>query len=122
MAISERSAKRPRGPGRRFKAGESGNPKGRPVLPSDYKEAMEDLGPRGLAALANIVDDPDHPRHEQAAEYLVNRWKGAPTQRGEISGPGGGPIDLRENHMTREEMRREIERLEAGEDPPGDAE
>ena len=78
------------------------------------------LGPRALEVLEEVLGGPDHPRREQAAEYVTNRWKGAPTSRSEVSGPGGGPIETRDLQMTREEMRREIERLEADEDEPGD--
>jgi hypothetical protein len=113
-----------------FKKGKSGNPGGRPKLPPEYKLAMEDLGPRGLQALSDIIENPFHPRREQAAEYIVNRWKGTPTQRIEQSGPDGGPIAVTDLRMTREEMRRELEVLEAAErvagsepgEPPGDGE
>jgi hypothetical protein len=78
-----------------WKPGTSGNPKGRIPLPADYKLAMEDLGPRGLQALSNIVDDPAHPNHAAVAIYAVNQWKGSPKQRTELSGPGGGPIQTK---------------------------
>ncbi len=115
-----------------FKKGKSGNAGGRPKLSPEYKLAMEDLGPRGLQALSDIIENPFHPRREHAAEYIVNRWKGTPTQRIEQSGPDGGPIAVTDLRMTREEMRREIEVLEAAErvagagagdepgEPPGD--
>lgn len=85
------------------------------------------MGPRALDALDAIIDDPSHPRHEQCLEYVMNRWKGAPVARAELSGPDGGPIETRDAKMTREELRREIERAEsrAGtdeteDDPPPD--
>lgn len=84
---------------------------GRPPLPPEYKLAMEDLGPRGLQALANIIEDPTYPRHEQACEYVVNRWKGTPTTRIEQSGPGGGPIAVK-TVLTSDEKRARIRALE----------
>ncbi len=128
---SEQSAKRkPRGPGRRFPPGKSGNPKGRPPLPEDYKTFLSDrLGPKGLAALEAILDNPRHPRHEQCAEYVINRWKGTPTVKTEIAGPDGGPIAVK-TVMTSDEKRARVASLIAtarararaghtGEDDPG---
>jgi len=92
---------------------------------------MEDrLGPAGLAALDAILANPDHPRHEQAAEYIVNRWKGTPTARTEISGPAGGPVALKTVLTSDEKRRRIVElaalaaaRVEAGKktDEPGES-
>lgn len=89
-----RSAKgRGRGFGRPFEPGNTaGVGHGRPPIPKDYKLAMEDLGPEGVEACGNIVRDPSHPRHADVAMYLVNRWKGTPKSRTEVSAPGGGPI------------------------------
>jgi hypothetical protein len=96
-----------------FKPGQSGNPKGRPPLPLDYKLAMNDrIGPKGLAALEAVLDNPQHPRHEQAAEYAVNRWKGTPTVKTEVSGPDGGPLAVREVR-TSDERRARLRELEA---------
>ncbi len=79
-----------------WKPGQSGNLKGRPPLPKDYKIAMNDrLGPKGLECLDAILHNPTHPRHEQAVEYTINRWKGTPTVKVEASGPAGGPIEVR---------------------------
>jgi hypothetical protein len=35
------------------------------------------------------------PPDRQANEYLINRIMGKPTERQELSGPDGGPIDLK---------------------------
>jgi hypothetical protein len=90
--------------------GKSGNPKGRTPLPADYKLALDDLGPRGLQALSNIIDDPSYPRHEQACEYVLNRWKGTPTVKTEMSGPGGGPIAVK-TVLTSDEKRARFRQL-----------
>jgi hypothetical protein len=117
MARKRGKNAKPKAPGKaRGKPFEPGNQAakghGRPSLPADYKAAMEDLGPRGLQALANIVDDPSHPRHEHAAEYIVNRWKGTPKQRTELSGPEGGPIPVKAVRTSDEKRRRLIELAE----------
>lgn len=98
-AVSPEEAARRRkrkAPPHAWKPGQSGNPKGRKPLPTDYKTFLNDrLGPMGLAALESILDNKDHPRHEQAVEYTINRWKGTPTVKVETSGPAGGPIEIR---------------------------
>jgi hypothetical protein len=86
---------------------------GRPKLPADYKAALEDMGPRGMQALQNILDNPDHPRHEQAAEYIVNRWKGTPTVKVESSGPNGGPIPVALATTSGAKRARAVALLEA---------
>lgn len=76
---------------------------------------MSDLGPRGLQALSDIIEDKKHPRHEQAAEYVVNRWKGTPTARHEVTTPPGQPIgvvaDVKRTEPTSDEKRRELAAL-----------
>jgi hypothetical protein len=94
-----------------FKPGQSGNLAGRTPLPADYKVAMADrLGPKGLACLEAILDTPDHPRHEQAVEYTINRWKGTPTVRTELTGPAGGPLAIK-TVLTSDEKRTRVAEL-----------
>jgi hypothetical protein len=90
---SERSAKRLRSRGRPFQKGKSGNPKGRPPISPEYKAAMSQLEPDALEGLAEIVRDRRHPQREKAIEYVINRNRGKPTERREISGPGGEPVE-----------------------------
>lgn len=70
------------------------------------------IGPKGLAAIESILDNPDHPRYGQTAEYAVNRWKGPPTARVEISGPAGGPMAIK-TVLTSDEKRRRTAELAA---------
>lgn len=65
---------------------------GRPPISPEYKAAMTQLEPEALTALGDILRDPRHPQREKAAEYVVNRNRGKPTERREISGPGGEPV------------------------------
>ena len=71
---------------------------------------MEDVGPRGLQAISNIIDDPAHPQHATVAMYVVNRWKGTPTVKTEIGGPGGGPIPIK-TVLTSDEKRARVAAL-----------
>jgi hypothetical protein len=117
MARKRGKNAKPKAPGKaRGKPFELGNQAarghGRPSLPADYRAAMEDLGPRGLQALSDIVADPEHPRHEHACEYVVNRWKGTPKQRTELSGPEGGPIPVKAVRTSDEKRRRVAELAE----------
>lgn len=118
--IRRKSGKRDARGGKRrtsWKPGQSGNTKGRPLLPLDYKLAMSDrVGPKGLAALEAILDNPKHPRHEQAAEYAVNRWKGTPTVKTEISGPEGGPVAVRQVLTSDEKRARAAALIQAARD------
>lgn len=117
MKKAQKKGKRTRGkPGRRggkrstsWTKGKAPKSPGRPPLPEDYKTFLNDqLGPKGLAALDAILDDPEHPRHEQAAEYVVNRWKGTPTAKTEIAGPGGGPIPVTTEPTSGEKRARAL--------------
>jgi len=54
---------------------------------------MEQLEPEALEAIGAIIRDPLNPRRGQTAEYVINRLRGKPTERREISGPGGEPVE-----------------------------
>ncbi len=102
---------KPRGGKRRtsWKPGKSGNPKGRPPLPEDYKLAMKVLDPLATKVLEEVMSDPRHPRRQQAAEYVLNRNHGTPRVRTEVSTPVGKPIEVKVRGvraMTTEERQR----------------
>lgn len=97
-----------------YKPGQSGNPKGRPPLPPDYKLAIGEMGKESLDALRVIIHSPDHPRHEQALEYTINRWKGAPRSHVDLSSPPGAPVamEIKERTApTSDDLRRELAAL-----------
>jgi hypothetical protein len=53
---------------------------------------MSQLEPEALEGLGEIVRDRRHPQREKAIEYVINRNRGKPTERREISGPNGEPV------------------------------
>ena len=78
--------------GRPFKRGESGNPGGRPRAVRAVEEAAKAHTETALATLAEICGDQKAPPAARvaAAEALLNRGWGRPTQRlagDEIAGP-----------------------------------
>ena len=58
-------------------------------LPKGTREAFTVISDLAFEALRNIVQDPDHPRHEQACEYALNQKWGTARQHVEISDPSG---------------------------------
>lgn len=107
---------KPRGGKRRtsWKKGQSGNLKGRPVLPEDYKAAMKILDPMATKVLQAVLDDPKHPRRQQAAEYVLNRNHGTPRTRTEVSTPIGKAIEVKVRgvrSMTTEERQKHVDEL-----------
>lgn len=107
---------KPRGGKRRtsWKPGQSGNLKGRPPLPEDYKQAMKVLDPLATKVLEDVMSDKKHPRRQQAAEYVLNRNHGTPRTRTEVSTPVGKPIEVKVRgvrSMTTEERQRFTDEL-----------
>ena len=86
--------KKPRG--MPFEKGNPGNPNatGRPPrwkptmpLPKGTREAFTVLSDVAFAALQNILEDDEHPRHEQAIEYVLNQAHGTARQSLDINDP-----------------------------------
>lgn len=67
---------------------------GRPKVPEEYKAAITMLEPIALDVLGQILADPRHPRRQQTAEYIINRKRGTPTNRTEVTGPNGEAIKV----------------------------
>lgn len=107
----------------RWKKGESGNPGGRPKRDNAITEFLSDkVGESDvtrrkalLMSLIRIASDQKHRDQLRAIELLLAYDQGRPTEKVEMSGPDGGPIehagDL--DSMTTGELRRELAELEA---------
>lgn len=83
--------------GKPFKAGESGNPGGRPKRTAeelDLIAACKEKAPEALAVIAGIMTKGENERNRlAAANAIIERGYGKPVQPVEASGPNGGPIE-----------------------------
>ena len=74
----------------RFQKGESGNPGGRPTLPADIREAFKAKAPQALEVLTRCLQSDDDRIAMMAAQAILDRGYGRPTQS----------IDVREDGPT----------------------
>jgi Family of unknown function (DUF5681) len=63
-----------------FKKGESGNPGGRPKLPTDIREAFKAKAPQALEVLTRCLQSDDDRIAMMAAQAILDRGYGKPTQ------------------------------------------
>jgi hypothetical protein len=103
--------------GRKFTPGHSIKSPGRPKLPPGYKEAFELMEPESWEAMRDIVNDPGHKDRRQAAEYVINRRRGKPTERTEVTGAGGKPLVPKTPSAVVEALRRLVGQGPAGAQP-----
>lgn len=76
--------------GRPFEAGnKAAVGHGRPKISPNYRKAIKELEPMALQALGEILDESDHPQRAAVAQYVVNRRRGRPLDRSEITGKNG---------------------------------
>jgi hypothetical protein len=66
--------------GRPFSATNPGNPKGRPPASIDVAALAREHGPRCIEVLAEMLEDPDRKVRGFAAQALLDRGFGKPTQ------------------------------------------
>lgn len=94
-AISQKITK-PRGPGKKFTKGQSGNPVGRPKRTQeelDLIAACKQKTPAALEVIENIMAHGEKENNRlAAAQIIIERAYGKPVQPNELSGKGGGPV------------------------------
>lgn len=83
--------------GRPFQKGVSGNPGGRPRVVKDIQALAREHTDTAVAALVAALDNPRE--RVAAAQALLDRGYGKPTQKQEVTGAEGGPIQT-EAHST----------------------
>ncbi len=86
--------KTPRGRGRPFKKGQSGNPGGRPKAIAEVRDLAREKTKKAIEGLASIADDTKAPPAARVAAYnsLLDRGWGRPAQT--ISGDPDEPFKL----------------------------
>lgn len=75
-----------------FVKGQSGNPRGRPKVDFEAREAARQYGQEAVEKLAELMRGDDPRVASTAAQALLDRGFGKPTQAVEVSGQDGGPI------------------------------
>lgn len=82
-----------------WKKGVSGNPGGRQAVPDEVKQAFDEMTPRAVAKLSELIDDPDADIALKAVIHVLDRRLGKPRQA----------IDVTD--MTDEQVREELRRV-----------
>ena len=95
---AESSQKLPRGKGKPFQPGQSGNPGGRKPKTDEERtlEAMcRDRTQDALGVLLQIMESGEQERNRiTAAMAIIERGHGKAIQPTTLSGPSGGPVDM----------------------------
>lgn len=77
-----------------FQKGQSGNPGGRPKAEAEVLAAAREASPAAISKLVELMAHEDPRVGLAAANSVLDRAIGKPTQATEISGPNGTPIQL----------------------------
>lgn len=92
------AAKKPRGPGKPFQKGQSGNPSGRAKRTQeelDLIDACKEKTPAALGVIEQIMMSGENERNRlAAAQYIVDRAYGKAVQQTELTGKGGEPFTI----------------------------
>lgn len=92
------AAKKPRGPGKPFQPGKSGNPGGRAKRTQeelDLIEACKKRVPDALNVIGSIMENGENERNRLcAAQYIIDRAYGKAVQQTELSGKDGEPFTI----------------------------
>ena len=95
--IRSRAAKKPRGSGKRFLPGCSGNPGGRPKRTPeelDLIAACKEKTPAALAVIADLMATGDDRIRLAAALAIIERAHGKPKQPTTLAGGAGAPVQV----------------------------
>jgi hypothetical protein len=68
----------------RFVSGVSGNPRGRPCVPADLRDAFRANSQRALEVLVAGLDNPDAKIRVACAQHILDRGYGKPVQEASI--------------------------------------
>ena len=80
--------------GRPFKAGQSGNPTGRPKIPEDVKEAIRAACPKAVSVLVSMLNSKKEAYRLEAAKTLLDRGYGKPVQMQDVNLDVSGTVDV----------------------------
>ena len=75
-----------------FQPGQSGNPGGRPKEDIEVKALARTAGPEAVEKLVELMRGDDRRTALAAAQALLDRGFGKPSQAVEMSGPDGEPL------------------------------
>lgn len=87
-------------------------------LPKGTREAFTVLSDLAFEALRNILDDPYHPRHEQASEYVLNQKWGTARQSIDLNDPNGTLAGRHEVRITFANVPNGVELIRTPEKSP----
>lgn len=77
-----------------FKPGQSGNPNGRPKIPPEVVELARLHTKDAILTFVDVMQNGvDEKARSDAADRLLNRAWGKPTEKVELTGEDGGPIE-----------------------------
>lgn len=75
-----------------FKKGQSGNPKGRPKVDFEVREAARLYGQEAIEKLVDLMRGEDQRIAQAAAQALLDRGFGKPGQSVELTGKDGAAL------------------------------